>query len=224
MCKNTRNIYGWWITWCTDHCWYMSACIKYLIQDAPNSKIHMTLVSSCSCPIVCPIHWNQVISREWRCSWSSADRRSSNYICVINLLPTKARLILYIWWYLKLDDAACTLLVSFHLPFQVLFQVLPIFVPKCLINKKSTNLQVGHGLTKAKISITATTHERRIVSNYPQVHHSLNTLFGMTTTTKKTKALICFEITPVVYFANTRTTKLIVPKTAILENQRSKST
>ena len=44
----------------------------------------MILVSSCSC--LCPIHWCQVLSREWRCtcSWSSADRRCSNYIWVIN--------------------------------------------------------------------------------------------------------------------------------------------
>ena len=42
----------------------------------------MFLVSSCSC--LCPIHWSQVFSREWRCSWSSADRRCSNYIWVIN--------------------------------------------------------------------------------------------------------------------------------------------
>ena len=32
-----------------------------------------------------PIHWSQVFSREWRCSWSSADRRCSNYIWVINI-------------------------------------------------------------------------------------------------------------------------------------------
>ena len=36
----------------------------------------------CSC--LCPIHWSQVLSQEWRCSWSSADRRCSNYIWVIN--------------------------------------------------------------------------------------------------------------------------------------------
>ena len=36
----------------------------------------------CSC--LCPIHWSQVLSREWKCSWSSADRRCSNYIWVIN--------------------------------------------------------------------------------------------------------------------------------------------
>ena len=41
----------------------------------------MILVSSCHC--LCSIHWNQVLSREWRCSWSSADRRCSNYIWMI---------------------------------------------------------------------------------------------------------------------------------------------
>ena len=44
----------------------------------------MLLVSSCSC--LYPIHWNQVLNWEWRCSWSSADRRCSNYIWVINNL------------------------------------------------------------------------------------------------------------------------------------------
>ena len=31
-----------------------------------------------------PIHWSHVLSWEWRCSWSSADRRCSIYIWVIN--------------------------------------------------------------------------------------------------------------------------------------------
>ena len=31
-----------------------------------------------------PIRWSQVLSWEWRCSWSSADRRCSNYIWVTN--------------------------------------------------------------------------------------------------------------------------------------------
>ena len=44
----------------------------------------MILVSSCSC--LGPIHWSQVLSREWRCSWSSADRRCPNYIWGINNL------------------------------------------------------------------------------------------------------------------------------------------
>ena len=41
----------------------------------------MFLASSCSC--LCPIHWNQVLSWEWRCNWSSSDRRCSKYILVI---------------------------------------------------------------------------------------------------------------------------------------------
>ena len=47
--------------------------------NAPNL---LFLVSSCSC--LCPIQWRQVLSREWRCSWSSTDRRCSNYIWVID--------------------------------------------------------------------------------------------------------------------------------------------
>ena len=46
----------------------------------------MLLVSSCSC--LFPIHWSQVLSREWRCSWSSTDRRCSNCIWVMNKLIT----------------------------------------------------------------------------------------------------------------------------------------
>ena len=42
----------------------------------------MFLVSSCSC--LCAIYWNQVLSRIWRCGWSSADRRCSDYIWEIN--------------------------------------------------------------------------------------------------------------------------------------------
>ena len=41
----------------------------------------MLLVSSCSC--LCSVYWSQVLSRE-RCFWSSADRRWSNFIWVIN--------------------------------------------------------------------------------------------------------------------------------------------
>ena len=41
----------------------------------------MFLVSSCSCLRF--VHWSHVLSWEWRCSWSSADRRCSNYIWVI---------------------------------------------------------------------------------------------------------------------------------------------
>ena len=40
----------------------------------------MSLVSSCNC--LCPTHWSQVLSREWRC------RRCFNYIWVINNFMT----------------------------------------------------------------------------------------------------------------------------------------
>ena len=53
----------------------------------------MFFALSCNC--LCPIHWSQKLSREWRCSWIIADRRCSNYIWMINnLLPTMMRLIL----------------------------------------------------------------------------------------------------------------------------------
>ena len=42
----------------------------------------MFLVSSCR--YLCAIYWSYVLSREWRCSWRSAERRCSNYIWVIN--------------------------------------------------------------------------------------------------------------------------------------------
>ena len=42
----------------------------------------MFVASPCSC--LCVIYWDQVLSQEWRCSWSSADRRCSNYIWVID--------------------------------------------------------------------------------------------------------------------------------------------
>ena len=42
----------------------------------------MFLVLSCTC--LCPIYWSHVSSWEWRCSWSNADRRCSNYIWVTN--------------------------------------------------------------------------------------------------------------------------------------------
>ena len=58
--------------------------VKYLIKEAPNFKIQMFLVSSCCC--LYPRRWSQMLSREWRCSWISADRRYSNYIWVMNNL------------------------------------------------------------------------------------------------------------------------------------------
>ena len=61
-------------------CRWWQYTVKPLIQGATNPKTQMFFVSSCSC--LC--HWSQVLSRELRCSWSSADTRCSNYIWVIN--------------------------------------------------------------------------------------------------------------------------------------------
>ena len=46
-----------------------------------NANLLLIGPSSCSC--LCPIHWSQVLNQEWRCSWSSANRRCSDYIWVI---------------------------------------------------------------------------------------------------------------------------------------------
>ena len=50
---------------------------------------------------------NPCVSREWRCSWSSADRRCSNHIWVINIfiimftiMLTRGQLILAFWRYM----------------------------------------------------------------------------------------------------------------------------
>ena len=67
----------------------------------------MFLVSSCSG--LCPIRWSQVLSWEWRCSWSSADRRCSNYIWVINNFiaykgATYFRCLTVVWIYLDIGN------------------------------------------------------------------------------------------------------------------------
>ena len=41
----------------------------------------MRLLLSCSC--LWPIHWSQVLSRDWGCSWSGANKRCYNYIWMI---------------------------------------------------------------------------------------------------------------------------------------------
>ena len=63
----------------------------------------MILVSCCSC--LCPINWSQVLNREWRCSWSSVDRRApTTSEWLTSLLPGKVQLILEIWQLLNHDD------------------------------------------------------------------------------------------------------------------------
>ena len=50
-------------------------------------------IGYCSC--LFPIHWSQVLCREWWCSWSSADRRCCNYIWVMNKFIACWRCVLY---------------------------------------------------------------------------------------------------------------------------------
>ena len=57
----------------------------------------MFIVPSCSC--LCSIYWSLVLSREWRCSWSSADTASTTSEWSAILLPSKVWLILAVWQY-----------------------------------------------------------------------------------------------------------------------------
>ena len=57
--------------------------VKFIIQVAPHIPNFKCLLTRLAV-VFCPIHWNQVSSWEWRCSWSSANRRCSNYIWMIN--------------------------------------------------------------------------------------------------------------------------------------------
>ena len=56
------------------------------ISNISCTKSQNLNVSHLACSCLCPIHWSQVLSQEWRCSWSSTGRRCSNYIWVFNKL------------------------------------------------------------------------------------------------------------------------------------------
>ena len=102
------------IQMCDDACSQQNSYCKISNTRRTNSQnlIYSHLVLSCSC--LCLIHWSQVLSdglygplcplsperllnlitlsltqvlsQQWRCSWSNADRRCSNYIWVTNNL------------------------------------------------------------------------------------------------------------------------------------------
>ena len=57
----------------------------------------MVVVSSCNS--LCPIHWRQVLSQEWRYSWSTGDASIASEWSKI-LLSTMVPLILEIWRYM----------------------------------------------------------------------------------------------------------------------------
>ena len=54
------------------------------ISNIERTKSQTSNVSCLVLQLFCTSHWSQVLSREWKCSWSSADRRCSNYIWVVN--------------------------------------------------------------------------------------------------------------------------------------------
>ena len=81
--ESTRH---WWNQNMTYH------ALLQLLQDINYRTIiktrHTKSENFCDCRLVLQlpwtIHWSQVLRWEWRCSWSSAYRRCSNYIWVIN--------------------------------------------------------------------------------------------------------------------------------------------
>ena len=115
----------------------------------------MIVVSSCSC--FWPIHWSQVLSWEWRCSRSSADRRSLNYIWVITIASYIGGLTVDLFLvsrgpgnltYLPLDKMAAIFQKTFsnacsgNEKFCILIQTSLKFVPKGLFDKKLALVQV----------------------------------------------------------------------------------
>ena len=67
---------------------HMGALYSAVLSNQ-TSRIRRTIyknwsVSRIVLQLSCAIFWSQVLSRDWRCSRTSADRRWSNYIWVIN--------------------------------------------------------------------------------------------------------------------------------------------
>ena len=57
--------------------------ISSMSRTKPKN-LNVKFFSSCLAAVFAQNHWSQALCREWSCSWSSADRRCSNYIWVIN--------------------------------------------------------------------------------------------------------------------------------------------
>ena len=75
---NQNNFETLWVSLCLQRHALLMAWYRGVLRHLQwQSKF-----GSCGC--FCPIHWSQVFSRVWRCSWSSADRQCTNYIWVIN--------------------------------------------------------------------------------------------------------------------------------------------
>ena len=104
----------------------------------------MFLVSACSC--LYAIHWSWVLSGEWGCSWSSADRQCSNYIWVItNLIAywsaSYIRDLTVFHWNLNENT---TIFIEENQSKNVIFkQVAMWFRPQCVKRVRSNNTTVG---------------------------------------------------------------------------------
>ena len=68
------------------------AIVLYMYRHNSNIRhIKSENLSDCLLVLQLPwVDWSQVLSWEWRCSWSSADRQCSNYIWVINNFITNS--------------------------------------------------------------------------------------------------------------------------------------
>ena len=78
-----------------------------------------------------PIHWSQMLSWEWRCRWSSADRRCSNYIWMSSGLDIKHLVYMPIGHMVLKIDEPCK---NFHMPSQYLYKPCKAYV-YCWENK-----------------------------------------------------------------------------------------
>ena len=102
---NSKNIAA--LEYLTPFRWDVYCCADNIAICRKTSSISRTKpqhlnvsLSSYSC--LCPIHWSQVLSREWICSWSNGegDAPTTSEWSTI-LLPTKVRRILEVWWYFE---------------------------------------------------------------------------------------------------------------------------
>ena len=118
----------------------------------------MFLVSSCSC--LCPIYWSHVLSWEWRCSWSSADRRCSYYIWVINNFITHKGAT-YIWdltvcyyhaipfhnikyVFMKYTPSEIVLLKVLQLSYKNIFKLIFSVTVSWILPERSVSQQIWH--------------------------------------------------------------------------------
>ena len=139
----------------------------------------MILVSSCSC--LSPVHWNQGLNRQRRCSWSSADRRCSNYIWVVNdYIPYTVRLILENWRYF-IPMTATNNADIHHIPHSPTYQhskkpIIPAMFHMLLVSwhllrcASAINCKCGRSLSSTNTNLSP--WPRRIMQIYTPIPHS----------------------------------------------------